>query len=513
MNRKVLVVKNSTMGLLSQVMTIMFAFITRHMFIEYIGVELLGINTTFNSVLSALSLSELGFEAAVIYSLYRPMHDDNKEKINDIINILKIIYRCIGGIFILGSIGVLPFLKYILVDIEIAEKQIYIFFLLQSSASVCTYFLAYKRTLLYANQKEYVSKIVDMLVNCFFNVLQCLTILKLHNYYIYLFLKIGQIIVSNLIIHSYCHYYYSYLHKDKINKEILKDIIKNVKNIFVGKIAGFIYSSTDNLVISTFINTVSVVYYGNYTTIVLSLKNMTNGLLAPISPIIGNYLVEEKSNENKKNIFLLYTHVRFWISLLLIIPTIVLIEDFIVLWIGEEFVLPSSIIYLLGAEFYIHLVHSATIDFINGIGLFKLDKYIELAGAFSNIILSILLVRNLGIAGVIVGTVLSQFVFWAGRSTIVYFCGLLLNKKDFFSYWMRNLYYCIVFVLCTKICHLIYFKIALEVSIVKIVLGGFLCEICILMLGIVMLKAFYEQKQLLKIVVKIITKKRASIGN
>ena len=231
MNRKVIVLKNSLIGLISQVVTFVFAFITRSLFIQYIGIELLGINGTFASALNALSISEFGFQTAIVYSLYQPIYKRDFKKVNDILNILKVVYRCIGAVIAIGSLLLLPFLKYMLVGIDLPVGNIYLYFLLQASASVGTYLFAYKRTLLYANQKEYFSKIIDVFVICLFNVAQCITIYKFKSYELYLLLKFGQAFASNVIIHVFCTKFYPYLHKDQIDKKILFEIIKNVKNI------------------------------------------------------------------------------------------------------------------------------------------------------------------------------------------------------------------------------------------------------------------------------------------
>lgn len=504
MSRKFVAIRNSLIGLCSQSITILFAFVTRSIFIHYVGLELLGVNSTFTSVLSALSLSELGFETAVVYSLYRPIYDNDLKKINDIINILKVVYRTIGIIFIACSFAVLPFIKYIIVDVKLDYFDLGIYFLLQASATAASYFLTYKRTLLYAKQKEYIYKTIDMVFNCLLNILQCIMLVVFRSYSVYLILKFMQVVLSNLTVHVYCTKKFQYLHKDKINKNILGNIVHDVKNIFVGKIAGFIYASTDSIVISVFVNTVSVAYYGNYTTIVYNLKNLTTGLLAPIAPIVGNFFVEEENNSNRENIFLLYTHIRFWLSLLLVVPLIVLLNYFIgFIWLGESYILPISVTYLLAADFYIHLVHSASVDYINGMGLFKTDKHIELLGAMSNIIFSVFLVQRYGISGVIGGTVLSQSLFWVGRSAIVYFQGMHLEKKQFGLYWMRNLYYLCIFLLCTWICNYIckylFGMPAVNSHILKFIAGGVISEFCIILIGIIMLLWMKEQKWLFQI--------------
>lgn len=495
-NRKVIVLKNSSISLISQAITLVFAFITRSLFIQYIGIELLGINGTFASALNALSITEFGFQTAVIYRLYQPIYNKDIKKINDILNILKVVYRCIGLVFVVGSLVLLPFLKYMLVGIDLSMEYIYFYFLLQASASVSTYFFAYKRTLLYANQKEYFSKIIDVFVICLFNIAQCITIYKFKSYELYLLLKFGQTFVSNLIVHIFCTQVYPYLHKDKIDTKIFFEITKDVKNIFLGKIAGFIYSSTDNIIISILINTISVGYYGNYTIIVCNMKNLVNGLLTPITPIVGNYLVEENCKTKREDVLLLYTHVCFWIALLVICPLVVLIDDFIVIWLGQEYLLSTLLVMLLAVDFYIHIVHSALLDYINGMGLFRFEKYIEIQGALSNIIFSLIFAKFIGIEGVLIGTAISQCLFWLGRSIVVYYKGMQLCRKHFVLYWLRNSYYSIVFIICVNVCSILYSCVNTGPSVEKFIFGGILCEGCTIVLGLCMLFKFREQQTL-----------------
>lgn len=499
------IIKNSSMGLISQVITILFTFITRNLFIKYIGVELLGINSTFASVLGTLALAELGFQSAITYSLYKPLYDKAYSTVNDIMNIFKIMYRGIGIFFIVSTIIVLPFLKYILKDITV-DYVIYIYFILQSGASACTYFFSYKRALLYANQKDYISKIIDLITNIIFNICLCIILIYLKNYVAYLIIKIIQVYCSNLIVHLFCKKKYPFLKKAKLNRNKFKEIWKNVKNVFAGKIAGYIYGSTDNLIISAFVSTIQVGYLVNYTTITKSLRTLTQSILNPMVPIIGNYLESEENPDQREKSFLLYTHVRYLLAMFIIIPTMVLINDFITLWIGSDMLLPKLIIILLSIDFYIDLVHSASLDYIYGAGLFKAEKNIEIVGAIANIFISISLVYSSGIAGVLLGTVISQILFWIGRSYIAYYSCMELSKKQYLMYWMRNLNYIIFFIIAYLLCEKIYNLLPMVISIVKIVVAGIICELVLIIYCNIVFIKINEQKILFEAVKKMIIK-------
>ena len=442
---KVVILKNSSVGLISQVLTLLFSFVTRNFFIKYIGVELLGLNSTFTSVIGTLSLAELGFHFAIAYNLYKPLHENDNEAINDLLNTLKVVYSYIGVFFVAASFIMLPLLKYIITDFEIST-EIYIYFLLQAAASSCSYFLAYKRTILYADQKEYVSKITDTAFNTAISIIQCVALAIWGNYVVYLALKIVQTCASNGIIHLYCSKHYTYLHAAPMNKPLMKKVWTDVKNIFAAKIAGYIYGSIDNIVISAFLSTISVGYLANYSTIISGLKNLCTALLSPITPIIGNLLLEKNADGDREKIFLLYSHVRYYIAAMVVAPTIVSINSFIAVWVGGNMILENSIVILLGIEFYMHIVHGSCTDFIIADGLFRQERNTEMAGALTNIVTSIVLVKFIGIQGVLIGTVLSQTVLWVGRSLVVYRSCLKLSKSRYACYWTKNAVYAVTFV-------------------------------------------------------------------
>lgn len=467
------IIKNSGMGLVNQVSNILFTFITRSIFIRYIGVELLGLSSTFASILGTLALAELGIQTAVAYNLYKPVKENNFEEINDILNVLKIVFRVIGIFFIIASIVVLPFLKYIITGIEVNDK-IYIYFILQSLTSVCTYFLAYKRTILYATQKEYVTKIVDLAILFLFNVIQCITIIVLQSYSLYLVLKIVQGVASNVIIHIYCNKAFPYLYSSPLNKKIFFRVFGDVKNIFVGRLAGYFYSSTPNLLISAFISTITVGFYTNYTTVTNALKLLTNSILTPIVPIIGNQVQDR--NIDKEKLFLLYSHARYILGMMIVVPFIIVMEDFITVWLGSKMILNMGITILLGVDLYIHIVHGSTLDMINAEGLFKADRNVEIIGGISNFLISFVLVQILGLEGVLLGTVISQIILWIGRSYVFYKNSINEYRVQYIKYWCRNMVYLIVFILCVVIVSAISVCINLGNGLFAFIVKGIISE-------------------------------------
>lgn len=506
MSRQQIAIKNSMVGLISQIITLLLQFWIRSIFVQYLGVEILGISSTFSSVLNTLSLTELGFQSAVIYSLYRPLAEKDYYKVNEIINVLKIIYRFFGCFFIVAGIICCPFLKYILSGVQIS-KTIYLIFFIQVLNSACSYFLAYKRALLHADRKGYMTKGIDTAMTIVFSLLKMIVVINTSNYIYYAILTTIQTIVSNVFVNTVSQKEYSFLRKTKFNCTIFKNILGIVKNLFVGKIAYYIYSSTDNLLISSIVGTVSVGYLVNYTTIISSIKALTGSILSPITPIIGNLIAEEKDYEKNEKVFRTYSYICYVIACVSVIPVIVMIQSFISVWIGEEFLLPNIVVWLYGFDLYIHLVHTSLCDFINVSGLFREDRNIEIVGAISNLVVSIGLVFRFGITGVLIGTIISQCLFWFCRSIAVYNNCFVNIKKGLVKYWLINVVYFFIFIVLSFFMTIVYQRINVECFWIKFVIGGICCEVIVFIIHIIFFGRTEEYNQLNNMIVNAVKKR------
>lgn len=497
-SRSKAIIRNGAVGIVSQCVTMVLAFVLRSVFLKYIGEEMLGINSTFASLLEALSLSELGFQSAIVFMLYKPLQVNDKEKINAIINLLKSLYRFVGIFFLVASVVMLPFLRFILKGVDVTPR-IQLFFVMQASISAFTYFLAYPRSLLYADQKEYLSKLTDMIVNLLVSLATILSVVFLRSYGVYLGLKIFGVIISNLIVFRHYRREYSFVHKVPVDKGLLREVWGNTKNIFVGRLAGFLYRSTANLMISSMISTVMVAFYGNYQTILVNLRTFIESAMTSMIPIIGNSLANAKSVEEKESFFKFYSHVRYLIALIVVIPFLLLVDQFIEIWLGSKYVMSAVVKCLMAADLYIHLVHTPTYDFITAAGLFREARNLELFGAFLNIGISLVAIKVLGFAGVLVGTVVSQIVFWIGRSYLVYKKCFAISMKEYLKYWLREGLYLLAFLMCLGLCFVAVKAIAIS-GLAGFVLGGIACEVIAVVFILVVLRAVPENKALLNMI-------------
>lgn len=497
-SRSKAIIRNGAVGVVSQCITMILAFLLRSVFLKYIGEEMLGINSTFGSILDALSLSELGFQSAIIFMLYKPLQENDKEKINAIINLLKTLYRFVGIFFMVASVAMLPVLRFILKGVDVTP-QIKMFFLMQTSISAFSYFMAYPRSLLYADQKEYMSKLSDMVINLLVSVATIVSVILLRSYAVYLGLRIVGVVLSNLIVFRYYRREYPFMHKVPLDKGLLREAWGNTKNIFVGRMAGFLYRSTANLMISSLVSTVMVAFYGNYQTILINLRTFVESAMTSMIPIIGNSLANAKTVEEKESFFKFYSHVRYLIALVIVIPFFLLVDQFIEIWLGSKYIMGAIVKCLMAADFYIHLVHTPTYDFITAAGLFREVRNLELFGAFLNIGVSLVAIKLFGFAGVLIGTVVSQVVFWIGRSYLVYKKCFVVSMKKYLKYWLREGMYLLIFLVCLGLCHMAVNAAAVD-GLVGFIIGGVICEVIVLAFILVILRIVPENKALLDMV-------------
>lgn len=503
MNRGMIALRNSSVSLLTQIITVLLQFVTRSVFIRYLGVEALGLTSTFASLLNTLSLAELGFHTAVIYNLYAPLAEKDEKSISKIVSIYRLLYQAIGIFFIAAAFCCLPLLPYILKGVEVTGF-VRCVFLIQATISASTYFLAYKRSILYADQQGHLANLTDILVSILSNIIQVLLIIWLRSYIVYLLVRLAETIAGNLIVHRMCSKKYPYLHKEPVDRGILQRIVRQVKDIFASKLAGYVYYSTDSLVISAFVGTVQVGYLNNYVIISKSIRLLVGSITGPITPIIGNLLAENKSEQSQISVFHIYTFVRFLLAGLAVAPIVTLSDTFITMWIGADYRMDAWIPILLAADLYIHIIYSACIDYISGSGLFTFDRKVSVLGAGTNLITSLLMVNYLGVAGVLVGTVISQMVFWICRSNGVFRYCFHQGKMAYLAYWGKQLYCVAVFVVVCLIQGAVYSAIQIPNLLIRFLAGGVMCEILFLIAVFLLCSWLPEARHLMVFVKKTI---------
>ena len=420
--RQRLAVKSSAIGLVARMSALVLSLISTRLFVQYIGIEIKGISGIISNMLSLLQLAEMGIGAAIVYALYKPLAENDIESVKSLMAFYKKSYRAIGILILFIGIIVSFFLRVFIDETSYSWDYIYLVFFIQLLTSVSTYLIgAYRRNLLYADQKQYVNVIIDTIANVVFTVVRLCVIVYARSYIAYIILQLIQTITSNLIIFGISQRDYPYL-KEKDIKPYSKmsELIGNLKNVVIGKIGGVVYNSTDNIIISKFVGVIAVGYITNYATIKSMVKVLVNSVMEPVRPMIGNYVIENSEVKKSYRLFLNYTFVRFVIGNIITVGLVVLFNPLIDIWLKEGYTLEIIVPILIAMDLYIDILHGPTWEFMNALGLFRSDRNLSYGGAFVNLVSSIILVQIMGTPGVLVGTVIAQCYYWIARAHIIF---------------------------------------------------------------------------------------------
>lgn len=392
-----------------QIFGYVLTFVTRTYFIRVLGEEYLGVNGVIYNILSMLSLAELGFATAFSVSLYKPLYEHDNETLSAIMRYFKKIYLIVGLIVLVLGLIVLPFVPYIAKTDNCGN--LYLIFTLYLVSSVVTYLGASFSTFIYADKRGYIVSIINFIKSVVLNGVQIAVLLIWGSFYLY----IGAIIFSNIIGVVLCSIYYKKHYKELatangavLDNSIKKEIATNTKACLFHKIGGVVLTSTDNLVISTCISVAVVGYYSNYTMIIGIINTFLNLVSNALAAFIGEINVAE-DNAVKTETFYKVNFVNYVLTGICGLLLFVLINPFIALWAGRDYVLSEYFVLLLAVQFYIGGIRRTPQLFNMAFGLYDKYKFFPLIEAVLNIIISIVLVKFIGLMGVILGTVISVF--------------------------------------------------------------------------------------------------------
>ncbi len=455
--REKIAIKSSIIGLGSKMITMILSLVVTKVYVQYLGIELKGIDGIFSNVLGFLQLTELGISTAIIYALYQPIVENNIREIQILMHYYKIVYRAICVVILIVGAALIPFLPFFITESTYSYNYLVFIYYLQVISSASTYLLAYKRNLLYADQKQYITTLVDTSVNVLCSVIRIFIIVATHSYVLNVFWLIIQNVSSNLIIGIWCNKNYPYL-KEKVTGKYNKifELKSNVKNIMIGKISGWVYSSTDYLIMSRFVGLILVGKLTNYYTLRNTLTTLSSSIVSPMQPILGNYIRENNNKEKTYGIFRTYTFIRFLLANIITVGFIVMANPVVSVWIGEEYTIQEITIILLAVDIFISITHGPTGELIQVLGLFSDDRNMSIVGTIINLVFSFLLVYPLGVNGVLLGTVMAQCYYWYKRTSIIF--------REYFESGLKKYIFAVIkYIIC----------IVVEIGILK---GLFSCK-------------------------------------
>ena len=443
--------KNSTRNIMfsatAYLIQIVLGFLVRRYFIYYFNEEFLGLNSLFSNILTVLSLAEMGIGGAIVFAMYKPMAEKDSAKVNALLNFYKKCYITIGCIVTVLGLCVIPFMGYFKAKAPKVDVNLYAVYLIYLFNSVISYFFAHRRALLYTDQRQDIESKVNIVINLLQSLLQLAIIIFVKNFYLYLGVIGVANLISNVLIFIITNTKYKNLIsgiKNDLDANTKQLIKKNVFAMLFHKIGGVVVFGTDSILIYLLIGASVLGKYSNYVLITTYVGYIFTIYINAIRGSIGNSIASRNEKENY-GLFNKLNMIHFLITAFCAICIFVLANPFIDTVLTKDksmsLLLDFPTLIIICVNFYLSKTRDLTNVFKECAGIFYQDRFKPIAESIINLVASIILAKFIGLAGIILGTIISTVAMplWVEP----YVVNKHYFKESTAKYFLKYLYYSI----------------------------------------------------------------------
>ena len=483
--------RNILFGLVLKIYQLLIPFVMRTVIIYSLGVQYLGLNSLFVSVIQVLNLAELGVGSAMVYSMYKPIIEDDSITICALMRLYKIYYRVIGIVILLVGMFLLPFIPNLISGNIPKDMNVYILYLLNLIATVLSYWLfAYKNSILQAYQRIDIISKVMLFTETIKYALQIVVLVIFHNYYYYIIAILVTQIMTNIITAVVSDKMYpQYQPKGKLSKDMIKQINQRIRDLFTSKIGMVIVNSVDTIVISAFLGLTVLAVYQNYFYIITAVTGLIGTVFTSVTAGIGNSIVIESKEKNFQDLNK-FTFIIVWISGVCVSCFLCLFQPFMSIWVGKEFLLDFSIVICFCIYFFVYEINQLLNTYKDAAGIWNEDRFRPLVTALTNLVMNLIMVQFMGIYGIILSTVLSAL--FVGMPWLLHnLFTVLFERKQLLPYLKNLLFYVVIVFFSTfvtyYICNLFTQSDSLLILIRLVV--------CMIVPNVIFFLAYYRMKE------------------
>ena len=473
-------VRNMVTGTVLKLYQILCPFAIRTVFIYTLGMNYLGLNSLFASILQVLNIAELGVGSAMVYSMYKPITEDDTSTICALMKLYKIYYRIIGTVILVVGIIITPFIPKMISGEVPADINIYVLYYINLLTTVFSYWLfAYKNSLLQAHQRLDVVNNIALFTNTVQYIVQVVILVLAKNYYLYILTALFIQLVTNIVTAIVATKMYpEYKAGGELDKSQVKKINGRVKDLFTNKVGGVIVNSADSIVISAFLGLTVLAVYNNYWYIMTSVIGFIAVIFNSCTAGIGNSIIVE-TNEKNFNDFKSFLFIIMWIVGICGSCFVCLYQPFMYVWIGEDGLLPFGVVVCLYFYFAIYEINQLCVTYKDAAGIWHQDRFRPLITGIINLILNLITVRFIGVFGIILSTVVSTA--FVGLPWILknLFDNLFTEdaKEDASTFFKRIILYLTIDCGMTAFCYIICWLLLQEYDVVNLILRALIAVI------------------------------------
>lgn len=437
---------NIGVSIIFKILLLIGSILVRRFLIQYIGNDANGLSSLYISIIGFLTVAELGVGEAITFCMYKPIVEGNQEKVAALYTLFKRLYFIIGAIIFFAGLIVMFFLPQLARDYSTININVYLTFFLTLVSVVLTYTYSAKTSLLNAYKNNYIATTITSCGTLLEDLLKIIVIIVTRSFVAYLICRIIAVlfqwfatnIVTNQKYHDVMH------RKASIDGDDKKQIINNIKAMFMHKIGTVLVNTADSVIISAFIGVVILGKYANYTTIMTSMTGLLSLFFYPLTSVIGHVFVNASKEEMKKYFYFFYGF-NYILGTVFCLGYYAVIDNVITLCFGNDLELSRGIAFVITLNYFIQFLRTSTLMFRSSTGTFYYDRWKPLIEGLINIVLSIALVNAVGMTGVIVATIVTNLLINDIVEPYVVFRHALQSKPT--QYYIMNYTYILLFAL------------------------------------------------------------------
>ncbi len=467
--------KNIIFGTINKMIMMVCPFFTRTVIRYILGVEYLGLDSLFASIISVLSLTELGFSSAVVYHLYKPVAEGDTKKVNAFLGFYKKAYRIIGFIILIIGLLLIPFLPRLIkgsYPSELTLWKLYIFYLINTCVSYFMY--AYMTSIITVYQRDDINSTRNSIITIFLTVFRIGFLLLTKNYYFYIIALPVFTIINNLWVAKVVKKQFpQYKCEGNLEKSELSSIKKLVMGTFLQRACSVTRNSLDSICISSIIGLTMTGIYNNYFYIITSITAIMTIIINSFTGGIGNHVALKTKEENFKEMQSM-DFIYLWLGGWCTVCLLCLYQPFMQIWMGDNMLLSKLSVVLLCIYFYLLKLGDVRSLYTAANGLWWEQRWRSIAETLLNLVLNISLGLLWGVNGIIVATIISLFLcnyLWATR---ILFKKYYSNEHLKAHYRTQSTYTFVTFIICC-ITYFIVHNISLDNKVIDFSIKSIIC--------------------------------------
>lgn len=444
LNRTYNTIRNIIFGTVNKVVTMFLPFLLRTVLIQVLGMEYVGLNGLFTSVLQVLNLSELGLSTAIVYCMYKPIAEDDQKTICALLKLLRKVYFIIGMIVLILGVCLVPCLRFFIKGSYPSSINLYLLYAIYLvDCSISYLFGGYKNVILWAHQRADVTQNIMSVVKGLMYIIQIIIIMWTRNYYLYaVMLPIFTLLINLITVAITDKLYPQYVCCGEVPLKVKYDLKEKISGLIIAKFCDITRNGFDNIFVSAYLGLTIVALYENYYYIMKSLMSILGIIVQAILAGVGNSMQTESLEQNYRD-FKRFNFMYLWISGVCTICLLCLYQPFMELWVGKDNLLPISSVVLLCMYFFLNAMGDMQGVYYYAAGLWWYYRKSKIVESFLNLVLNGVLGKIWGLNGIIAGTLISMFLInflYSGRFVFKYY---FKNDKAT-AYYLSQIKYAII---------------------------------------------------------------------